>query len=144
MCLILRIYEPFPEALQKIPLGSHWWELGNVSIPKPITGKGIRITTISWGGGCSPVNCNDQYSDPGQLLSRLCSDIRPKSNQLPEKAMAPHSGTLAWRVPGMGKPGGLPSMGSHRVGHAWSDLAAGTCKSLKFLFSNIWTKGHRA
>ena len=34
-----------------------------------------------------------------------------------EKAMAPHSSTLAWRIPGMGKPAGLPSMGSHRVGH---------------------------
>ena len=30
----------------------------------------------------------------------------------------------AWRIPGMGEPGGLPSMGSHRVGHDWSDLAA--------------------
>ena len=34
-----------------------------------------------------------------------------------EKAMAPHSSTLAWRIPGMGEPGGLPPMGSHRVGH---------------------------
>ena len=34
-----------------------------------------------------------------------------------EKAMAPHSSTLASRIPGMGDPGGLPSMGSHRVGH---------------------------
>ncbi len=34
-----------------------------------------------------------------------------------EKAMAPHSNVLAWRIPGMGEPGGLPSMGSHRVGH---------------------------
>jgi len=34
-----------------------------------------------------------------------------------EKAMAPHSSILAWRIPGMGEPGGLPSMGSHRVGH---------------------------
>ena len=34
-----------------------------------------------------------------------------------EKAMACHSSTLAWRIPGMGEPGGLPSMGSHRVGH---------------------------
>ena len=34
-----------------------------------------------------------------------------------EKAMAPHSSVLAWRIPGMGEPDGLPSMGSHRVGH---------------------------
>ena len=35
----------------------------------------------------------------------------------PEKEMATHSSVLAWRVPGMGEPGGLPSMESHRVGH---------------------------
>ena len=38
--------------------------------------------------------------------------------------MAPHSSILAWRIPGTGEPGGLPSLGSHRVGHDWSDLAA--------------------
>jgi len=38
--------------------------------------------------------------------------------------MAAHSSVLAWRIPGTGEPGGLPSLGSHRVGHDWSDLAA--------------------
>ena len=38
--------------------------------------------------------------------------------------MATHSSVLAWRIPGMGEPGGLQSMGSHRVGHDRSDLAA--------------------
>ena len=46
-----------------------------------------------------------------------------------EKEMATHSSVLAWRIPGTGEPGGLPStglysMGSNRVGHNWSDLAA--------------------
>ena len=41
-----------------------------------------------------------------------------------EKEMATHSNVLAWSIPGMAEPGGLPSMGSHRVGHDWSDLAA--------------------
>ena len=41
-----------------------------------------------------------------------------------EKEMATHSSILAWRIPGAGEPGGLPSMWSHRVGHDWSDLAA--------------------
>ena len=41
-----------------------------------------------------------------------------------EKEMATHSSVLAWRIPGVGEPGGLPSMGSHRVGHDCSDLAA--------------------
>ena len=41
-----------------------------------------------------------------------------------EKEMATHSSVLAWRIPGMGEPDGLPSMGSHRVRHDWSNLAA--------------------
>ena len=53
-----------------------------------------------------------------------------------EKEMATHSSVLAWRVPGMGEPGGLPSIGSLRVGHDWSDLAAAAtvklfCKILR-------------
>ena len=40
-----------------------------------------------------------------------------------EKEMATHSSVLAWRIPGTGEPGGLLSMGSHRVGHDWSDWA---------------------
>ena len=40
-----------------------------------------------------------------------------------EKEMVTHSSVLAWRIPGMGEPGGLLSMGSHRVGYDWSDLA---------------------
>ena len=38
--------------------------------------------------------------------------------------MATHSSVLAWRIPGVAEPGGLPSMGSHRVRHNWCDLAA--------------------
>ena len=41
-----------------------------------------------------------------------------------EKEKATHSSVLAWRIPGTGEPGGLPFMGSHRVGHDCSDLAA--------------------
>ena len=48
----------------------------------------------------------------GSFLLLLQSNSR-----LSEKAIAPHSNTFAWRIPGMGEPGGLPSVGSHRVGH---------------------------
>ena len=41
-----------------------------------------------------------------------------------KKEMATHSSVLAWRIPGTGEPGGLPSMGSHRVRHDWGDFAA--------------------
>ena len=49
-----------------------------------------------------------------------------------EKEMAAHSSILAWRIPGTTEPGGLPSVGSHRVGHDWCDLAAAAAaKSLQ-------------
>ena len=54
-----------------------------------------------------------------------------------EKEMATHSSVLAWRIPGTGKPGGLPSLGLHRVGHDWSDLAAAAGTSFKYGFSQI-------
>ena len=47
-----------------------------------------------------------------------------------EKEMATHSSVLAWGIPGTGDPGGLLSMGSYRVGHNWSDLAAGIISNL--------------
>ena len=49
-----------------------------------------------------------------------------------EKEMAAHSSVLAWRMPGTGEPGGLPSMGSHRVGHDWCDLAADKKKKVSY------------
>ena len=42
----------------------------------------------------------------------------------PVKAMAPHSSTLAWKIPWMEEPGRLQTMGTQRVGHDWSDSAA--------------------
>ena len=45
--------------------------------------------------------------------------------------MAPHSSSLAWRIPGTGEPGGLPSMGSHRVGHGGCDLEAAAARLKK-------------
>jgi len=50
-----------------------------------------------------------------------------------EKEMATHSSVLAWRIPGTAEPGGLLSMGSHRVGHDWSNLAAAAAWQL-YLF----------
>ena len=44
--------------------------------------------------------------------------------------MATHSSVLAWRIPGTGEPGGLPSLGSHRVRHDWSDLAAAAAAAI--------------
>ena len=56
-----------------------------------------------------------------------------------EKEMATHSSVLAWRTPGTGEPGGLPSLGSHRVGHDWSDLAAAAAAAVVI----VTGKGHQ-
>ena len=55
--------------------------------------------------------------------------------------MATQSSVLAWRIPGTGEPRGLPSMGSHRVGHDWSDLAD-VFLELSCFFSNPMTVGN--
>ena len=57
--------------------------------------------------GCSPWGCYE--SDATEQLHFHFHTM--------EKAMATHSSVLAWRIPGTAEPGGLPSMGSHRVGH---------------------------
>ena len=60
-----------------------------------LSGFGIRVMVASW-------------NEFGSL---------PSSESFLEKEMATHSSTLAWRIPGTEEPSGLPSMGSHRVGH---------------------------
>ena len=63
-----------------------------------------------------------------------------------EKETATHSSFLAWRIPGTGEPGGLPSTGSHRVGQDGSDLAAAAAQmktnwlSYKVTFSSFYLK----
>ena len=59
--------------------------------------------------GCSPWGREE--------LDRLSDFLFTFHFHALEKEMATHSSVLAWRIPGMGDPGGLPSMGSHRVGH---------------------------
>ena len=53
--------------------------------------------------------------------------------------MATLSSVLAWRIPGIGEPGGLPSMGSHRVGHDWSDLAAAAAAAAWYIILHSFT-----
>ena len=58
--------------------------------------------------------------------------------------MATHSSVPAWRIPGMGEPGGLPSMGSHRVGHDCGDSAAAAAQllasRLQLRLLDVWKK----
>ena len=52
--------------------------------------------------------------------------------------MATHSSILAWRIPGIEEPGGLPSMGSQRVEHDWSDLAAAAAGKENTIKTNLY------
>ena len=55
-----------------------------------------------------------------------------------ENEMATHPSILAWRIPGTGEPGGLPSVGSHRVGHDWSNLAAAAAACVNPIIPNLF------
>ena len=94
------------------------WESSGVHIrmnPCPIPG--------SWQEG--RITCgSDSDVVHGVARSRLSDFTFTFCFHALEKEMATHSSVLAWRIPGTAEPGGLPSMGSHRVGHDWSDLAA--------------------
>ena len=78
--------------------------------------------------GCSPLGCEEL-----DTTERLHFHFHAL-----EKEVATHSSVLAWRIPGMGEPGGLPFTGSHRVGHDWSDLAAAAAMAVAFIFIQKW------
>ena len=78
--------------------------------PVLLPGKSHRQRSLV---GCSPWGCKESDS-----TARLHFHFHAL-----EKEMATRSSVLAWRIPGMVEPDGLPSMGSHGVGHDWSDLA---------------------
>ena len=70
-----------------------------------------------------PCSCSPLPSSP-PCHTRKVRRVEVSSELVSEKAVAAHSSVLAWRIPGTAEPGGLPSVGSHRVGHDRSDLAA--------------------
>ena len=83
-----------------------------------------RLRWLKWG-----VN---RDSENGGILNIFQTESRKNLLWIRclEKEMATHSSVLAWRIPGTGEPGGLPSMGSHRVGYDWSDLAAAAAAAI--------------
>ena len=97
------------------------------------------INNMSGEGNGTPLHysCLESPMDGGALKAAIhgVAEGRARLNDFTftfhshalEKEMATHSSVLAWRIPGTGVPGGLPSIGSHRVGHDWSDLAATIC-----------------
>ena len=90
----------------------HWrsqWHPTPVLLPGKSHGRRSLV-------GCSPWGCEES-----DMTERLHFHF---SFHALEKEMATRSSVLTWRIPGTGEPGGLPSMGSHRVEHDWNDLAA--------------------
>ena len=92
---------------------------------------------------CGVATCH--YPSMSMLISEL-PEPGPTGVFMEASPMATHSSVLAWRIPGTGEPGGLPSMGSHRVGHNWSDLVAAAAAPYRYvcarsclLFAISWT-----
>ena len=114
-----REWQPTPVFLpgefhgQRSLLGCSPWGLKELDTTKQLTLSQMR----NWG----LESLNSPLAPVAQRLKRLPA----MSQEDPlEKEMATHSSIFAWRIPWMEEPGGLPFMGSHRVGHEWSDLAA--------------------
>ena len=63
------------------------------------------------------VVCLSSETAPSSVYNRLSDSTDTFHIRALEKEMATHSSVLAWSIPGTAEPGGLPSMGSHRVGH---------------------------
>ena len=72
-----------------------------------------------------------------QCSHKEISRTKDQKVSVVEKETATHSSVLAWRIPGTGKPGGLPSLGSHRVGLDWSNLAAAAAAGV-FIFYLVY------
>ena len=87
----------------------YWVTMGFGNTPVLLSGKSHGWRTLE---GCSPWGL--WGSDTTEWLHFHFHAL--------EKEMATHSSVLAWRIPGTGEPAGLLSMGSHRVGHDWSNL----------------------
>ena len=111
--------------------GAHYTEWS-----KPVRKTPIQYTNIYIGEGKGTLlqySCLENPMDRGAwwAVVHRVPQSRTRLSDFPftfhfhalEKEMATHSSVLAWRIPGMGDPGGLQSMGSHRVGHDWRDLA---------------------
>ena len=101
-----------------------WWHPIPVLLPGKSRGRRSLV-------GCSPWGCESR--------TRLSDFPFTFHFHALEKEMEIHSSVLAWRIPGTGKPGGLPSLGSHRVGHDWRDLAAAAVPQFFLLFSGVFS-----
>ena len=120
-----------------VPETEGWMFCGTkaVTMTTRVTEIGVQYTRVGEGNG-TPLqySCLENPMDGGAWCAAVHGVARSRIRlsdftftfhfHALEKEMATHSSVLAWRIPGTGEPGGLPPMGSHRVGHDWCDLAA--------------------
>ena len=113
-----------------------WFLVWDISLP-PVRGKVILLSApLGREGDGTPLqySCLENPIDGGTWWAAVHGVTKSRTRlsdftftfhfHALEKEMATHSSVLAWRIPGMGEPRGLPSMGLHRVGLDWSNLAA--------------------
>ena len=124
------------------------WQLTPVFLPGESQGRGAWWASVygvaqsrtqlkrlgSSGSGSMVYSCLENPMDGGAWWAAVHGVAKSRTRlsdftftfhcHALEKEMATHSSVLAQRIPGTGEPDGLPSMGSHRVGHDWSDLAS--------------------
>ena len=124
---VLMIVSLLKQEQEQIPSGNHFIVLGDIT---------INLTLISGEGNGTPLqySCLENPMDGGAWWAAVHGVTKSRTRlsdftftlhfHALEKEMATHSSVLALRIPGTGEPDGLPPMGSHRVGHDWSDLAA--------------------
>ena len=107
-------------------MGSH--RTGSAVLPvAPVYSAGLSSSAGEGNGNPLQYSCLENPMDGGAWWAAVhgVAKSRTRLNHFAftfpfhalEKEMATHSSVLAWRIPGMGEPGGLPSMGSHRVRH---------------------------
>ena len=120
---------------RKANLWHHFWKRKE-KVLKPIWNNNYCLLYLNGEGNGTPLQypCLENPIDGGAWKAAV-HGVAEGQTQLSdftftfhfhalEKEMATHSSVLAWRIPGIGEPGRLPSMGSHRVRHDWSDLTA--------------------
>ena len=134
----------FSHSVMSNSLWSYGLQHARLPCPSPIPGACSNSYPLSWwchqtiSSSVIPFSCLQSFPALGSFpMSQLftsgsLSDFTFTFHfHALEKEMATHSSVLAWRIPEMGEPGGLPSMGSHRVGYDWSNLAAAAAKVLE-------------
>ena len=138
LCRPLLLLPPIPPMLvtpitlinseRCLPLETNFRYLGFIKCPWDYAFCLSRSTFGEGNGNPLQYSCLEHPMDGGAWNAAVHGVTKSQTRlhfHALKKEMATRSSVLAWRIPGTEESGGLPSMGSHRVGHDWSDLAAG-------------------